>query len=1727
MINNELMSYHYTIVFVVTCLTEGKEASSQNSDINPKQRAQQRQTLGSNLVDPYYAFNPDYMGGNMPNVQLFQNNINTGRASSCTCSCGDMSFGPPTTCLTAQTCVAYCLQMYPGQCTIVNTYGCCGTSCQYFQTQSLETRVCTCNCAGQQFVNPIDTCVSSQSCLTRCLSNFPQACTATTTQACCGQDCQSYSQAISNACACTCLGNSYYPSPKCTSPEGCISTCMTTYGDCTAGQTQGCCGASCSSFVPTCSCRCGADFTTTTSVPCQSGRTCLETCLNSYGACTQDNTQACLVWIVLIHFLLVLVSISCGSPQQCVQACLQSVAQCNVVNTQGCCGSDCTGYIPTCRCQCGSSIHYTTSVCGTAEQCTNTCISQFGFACTPTNTVGCCNGTMCTRRNRFLGVSKSSTLTLSFLTTISLLSMKIQQQQRIANMKLLTLLCVFLSITTGSWAYSLDCVKGPEYWCRDASTAKDCDAVEHCQQTVWQGKDNSKKTSTTSETAHMLCNVLVHASSELLSGNSINIDSIKEYLRQDCTKLPDQNNLIQQCQMAVDIYLADILRHITSGTELNKICSIIQGHDTSNVAIPKPTFNNLKSNQTCVLCEFIVHILQTFASANTSAQELAHILEGICNEMPSVLRDECKSFVEAYGVDLIALLVREFDPAKVCELLKICAKSQNVAFLTKPNAQMCGLCDYISTYLSANRPIENVCKHFSPENNLKQQCEILARLYKPNFCSQLPLCYDENEIIQPLEQPIESSIQSAQCSLCKYVVSYVDAVVQTNKSEAAIEAALEKVCGILPSAIKAECISFVDTYGPLLAQLIAKYGTPDLVCNALKMCHNGTQTLTSIEHVAMMKLEKSSLGTIPCIICKYVIGYIETATKDNKSAAAVEAALDKVCNLIPGPLKDNCTAFVHKYGPIIAFLFSKNETAQQICDFIKSFSFLVDIKQVFNIKPSSINSAQCSLCKYVVSYVDAVIQTNKSEAAIEAALEKVCGILPPAIKAGCVTFVDTYGPLLAQLIAKYGTPDLVCNALKMCHNGTEEMTFSKATQITKSSINSAQCSLCKYVVSYVDAVIQNNKSEAAIEAALEKVCGILPPAIKTGCVTFVDTYGPLLAQLIAKYGTPDLVCNALKMCHNGTEEMTPLLSGLTQMLKKKQPAVNSLECSLCKYVVGYIDTIIQNNKSEAAIEAALEKVCTILPAALKGKCDQFVVTYGPVLVQLIQKYGTPELVCNALQLCHNGTESVRPTIKNVGRKLKSAVKSKVTSAQCSLCKYVVSYVDAVIQNNKSEAAIEAALEKVCGILPPAIKTGCVTFVDTYGPILAQLIAKYGTPDLNFSLEIIRIFHIAKATQITKSSINSAQCSLCKYVVSYVDAVIQNNKSEAAIEAALEKVCGILPPAIKTGCVTFVDTYGPILAQLIAKYGTPDLVCNALKMCHNGTEEMTFSKATQITKSSINSAQCSLCKYVVSYVDAVIQNNKSEAAIEAALEKVCGILPPAIKTGCVTFVDVYGPILVQLIAKYGTPELVCNALKMCHNGTQASESIPHKIVESIKKVKDGNECTLCKYIISYVDLLIVANTTEHEFEKALEFVCSILPASYHDKCDVFVRTYSPILVELIAELDDPNTVCEFLDLCPKSGKKFIQIPAIKKNKLRTVPCTLCQYVVNYLDAIVQSNTTETKFEEALNKACKVIPEAKLQAECKTLVHLYGGDLIKLLVQYGDPKAVCQALGLCDK
>jgi len=106
--------------------------------------------------------------------------------------------------------------------------------------------------------------------------------------------------------------------------------------------------------------------------------------------------------------------------------------------------------------------------------------------------------------------------------------------------------------------------------------------------------------------------------------------------------------------------------------------------------------------------------------------------------------------------------------------------------------------------------------------------------------------------------------------------------------------------------------------------------------------------------------------------------------------------------------------------------------------------------------------------------------------------------------------------------------------------------------------------------------------------------------------------------------------------------------------------------------------------------------------------------------------------------------------------------------------------------------------------------------------------------------MVYFFYLAKPAQSiqqTAEPINSLECTLCEFVVNYVNRALGANRSAAAVEALLDKACKILPASVQPNCTSFVGKYGPIIALLLAKNETPAQVCDFIKVCNNGTQEV--------------------------------------------------------------------------------------------------------------------------------------------------------------------------------------------------------------------------------------------------------------------------------------------------
>ena len=81
-------------------------------------------------------------------------------------------------------------------------------------------------------------------------------------------------------------------------------------------------------------------------------------------------------------------------------------------------------------------------------------------------------------------------------------------------------------------------------------------------------------------------------------------------------------------------------------------------------------------------------------------------------------------------------------------------------------------------------------------------------------------------------------------------------------------------------------------------------------------------------------------------------------------------------------------------------------------------------------------------------------------------------------------------------------------------------------------------------------------------------------------------------------------------------------------------------CVICEYVIKELQNIIGQNRTEAEIEKGLEKVCAVMPSAVKDQCDHLVEVYGPAIVEILSRDIDPQDVCTLMQLCTSQDEGI-------------------------------------------------------------------------------------------------------------------------------------------------------------------------------------------------------------------------------------------------------------------------------------------------------------------------------------------------------------------------------------------------------------------------------------------------------------------------------------------------------
>ncbi|XP_019644751.1 PREDICTED: prosaposin-like [Branchiostoma belcheri] len=469
-----------------------------------------------------------------------------------------------------------------------------------------------------------------------------------------------------------------------------------------------------------------------------------------------------------------------------------------------------------------------------------------------------------------------------------------------------------------------------------------------------------------------------------------------------------------------------------------------------------------------------------------------------------------------------------------------------------------------------------------------------------------------------------------------------------------------------------------------------------------------------------------------------------------------------------------------------------------------------------------------------------------------------------------------------------------------------------------------------------------------------------------------------------------------------------------QAVWSKQEVKSDPTCDTCEEVVGLARMIIGMNATEEEILEVVEKACTVLPDALQDSCKTLVETYGPEVIQLLKSELDPQAVCQALKLC---TE---------GKALPQKPAPEKPLDLCPECEAAVKKAKELVDKNTTEAQVVEFLKvHLCEQLGALASAQCNSTMDTYGPIVYKLLEQKIDPD-----KICKAIGLCKNATFVHQPIKPVLqqpndlCDDCKLVMTEVQALIKSNKSEVAILWTMVILWTqmLMIYVVYLQCDSLIDTYGPIIFNLLEQELDPEKVCQAIGFCPSlKALRMTVLQPAQEvvqTEKVGESVGCVICEFVMQLVDEELSANSTEKEITDALDKVCSHFPDTIRDECTDFVNEYGPAVIQLLKLELDPQRICKTIGLC------DESNSVRLVKGV-----GSElCPVCKILVQYADSLLLENSTKKEIKDVVDKICNFLPSSVKTECHTVVEQYGDAIAELMEQALDPDFVCTKVGAC---------------------------------------------------------------------------------------------------
>jgi len=772
----------------------------------------------------------------------------------------------------------------------------------------------------------------------------------------------------------------------------------------------------------------------------------------------------------------------------------------------------------------------------------------------------------------------------------------------------------------------------------------------------------------------------------------------------------------------------------------------------------------------------------------------------------------------------------------------------------------------------------------------------------------------------------------------------------------------------------------------------------------------------------------------------------------------------------------------------------------------------------------------CQICKEMVGEARDTLMSNETQEELKEVLDGSCDLIPLSIIAKeCKTLSEQFIPELIETLASEMNPDTVCTVAGLCNSQRIDKMLENVEM--KGMVQyGGDCKICREGARKTKLQLQK-MTQDQVEDRVMELCGYAGSFSNACMETALEESDDIYKMLTEQFN--EEICDLSGFCSQSFEKVPATI------LKQGE----DIQCEFCEKVIKHWIDVYASNASLAEFKEMMDGICEKLDTKNSEHCKHVVDDYYIPAFEFLRHEIDPHMLCSVVGLCGNSgflqipSSSKAPAISMVklqkaGRVSQNAlIKSpaalngplyvpstvvQTNSPTCVLCEYVLHELQQYIKDGQTEEQIKKSVEAICEHMPGPIKKQCTNFVDTYEPAIVAFLVNQIEPT-----EVCPMLHlcdkqenIAKLQSTGMISLESdSNCEMCEFAINEVFSILKDTDDQEMVKNALESICYRLPSSIERNCENFVETYTGTIINLIVTGLTPDEVCAALDLC---STTKVVSVQTVPTPLKVEDSTCVLCEYVVTTLDGMLEDKTNEAQIKAALEQLCSILPKSVESQCDNFVETYTEIIIDMLTKDVTPEMICTNLGLCK---PKGNVVLHQVVP--EDLKDPY-CSLCELVVKDLDGMLEDKTNKEQIEKALDVLCLQLSDPVHKQCEKMVAKYTDEIIDMFIKEYTPKMICAELGLCVDNEINTNDIfavqfeePIVKAN----VGCEICEFAMSIIDQHIKDTSTVDEVERMVQFICSYLP-GTIADKCEEFVDKYGQKVIDAYVDDElQPEEVC--------